>query len=124
MAIPAGRWPPTTPGRAQSIATTASHLTPRPRPTSSGCCGSTRARPIQASSSLLEESPIELGRHNKIALRQAIDLVRVDYGIDPSPSQAKIGMMAFGFGDGSGAVHEIEGLFEIGKHIRLVEAPA
>jgi len=34
-------------------------------------CGSTRARPIQASSSLLEESPIELGRHDESLLRQS-----------------------------------------------------
>src|SRR5712691_6655588 len=105
MATLAARWPPTTPVRERSIATTACRLTRRPRPISSACYGTTHG--LSNIDSLLEIGPIDLRRHEEIALRQAVDLVRVDGGVHAAPGQAQVRMMAFGLGHRSHAVHEI-----------------
>src|SRR5438045_463930 len=45
----------------------------------------------------------------------------IDDGVHSAPGQAQIGMVALGFGDGAGAVHEIERGFEIGEQERLLD---
>src|ERR1700722_7437253 len=58
---------------------------------------------------------VDLGGHNKIALGQAVDLVRPHRDFSFAPRKKDIGMMSLFFGQFSNLVYEIQGLFEIGK---------
>ncbi len=58
---------------------------------------------------------INLGRHNEIALGQAIDLVRPQRDLRLAPRQQNIRMMTLFLGQIPYSVHKLQSLFEIRK---------
>src|SRR5580698_4734628 len=66
-------------------------------------------------------NPVDFGRQDKIALREAIDLVGVSGDFGFAPGKQDIRVMALFLGDGAGAVHEIESLLKIRELQYLVQ---
>jgi len=59
--------------------------------------------------------PVDLRRHDEIALGQAVDLVRPQRDLNFAPSQQDVGVMPLLFGNPADAIYEFQGLFEIRK---------
>ena len=64
---------------------------------------------------------IGFGGHVKVALRQAIDLVRPDLDLALAPGEIEIGMVAFRFCHGAHLVHVGQGLGEILERIQALK---
>jgi hypothetical protein len=64
---------------------------------------------------------IGFGGHVKVALRQAIDLVRPDLDLALAPGKIEIGMVAFRFCHGTHLVHIGQGLGEILERIQALK---
>ena len=65
--------------------------------------------------SLGRSEPVNLCGHDEVAFRKTVDLVSPQGNSHLAPGKKDVGMVSFGFGDLSHAVHKSEGLLEIGK---------
>lgn len=58
---------------------------------------------------------VDLGRHDEITLREAIDLVRPDLDLDFSPGEVNIRMVPLLFSQSAREIHKLERLGEVGE---------
>ena len=60
-------------------------------------------------------NPVNLGRHDEVALRQAVDFVSPQSDLNFSPRQKDVRMVALLFGDRADTIHEFQRLLEVRK---------
>ncbi len=76
---------------------------------------------FEAKAHIRYQNAVDFGRHDEIALGQAVDLVRVNRHFRFAPGQQNVGVVALLLRDCAGTVHKGERFLKIGEFKRLVQ---